>query len=477
MWVHLGKREEKYMKSLWLFFMLCVWAPVHAATILCLFKGDEGVTAEENEIRWHLSLPLKELGYELVYHDISAGYPEKDRLDTTKGIITWYRSAVMKDAELYVQWLHDQVSDGKKVIALGNFGAFQDEESKAWLSPEQLNIFFHSIGYDYRALWTDQVAQIRLSSLHPLVRLSADHRIFRSIDTYFQYKSLLQGNLNLVIISRRDLADSDSVMAGVSSKGAYAWNPYFIVEAAPGKYQFTVDRKRFIQTAMQYSGGGTSKLLLCLYNSGDGQSRSENEINWYLKDHLQQQGYTLSFFDISRRLPNPAETSDVRALVTWFRSSEMKSARAYLDFLSGMSAQGKKLIVFGSMGAHREKGSDEWLDTPSVNKFYNAVGLDYAGQWTDRPELIGIEPTTSPYIDTKWLGFVKPHYYVQLKPTISTLEPVLSLTRSDIPDGRSVLISRSPFGAYVDSAYLFARVEGEAKPLLKLAEFISDCLE
>ena len=39
-----------------------------ADSILGLYKSSEGTSAQENEIIWHLKLPLQELGYELVMH-------------------------------------------------------------------------------------------------------------------------------------------------------------------------------------------------------------------------------------------------------------------------------------------------------------------------------------------------------------------------------------------------------------------------
>ena len=102
----------------------------------------KGRVPGENEILWHLAPALTVQNFEVLYYDIDSGIPSQDDTESAHGIVSWYRGPVMKQAEKYILWLKKQLDQNRKVLIFGNFGAFQDADTKVWISHDPLNFFF-----------------------------------------------------------------------------------------------------------------------------------------------------------------------------------------------------------------------------------------------------------------------------------------------------------------------------------------------
>ena len=118
--------------------------------LIGLFKGSEKQSVTDNFIRKFAAESLVKMGYDIDYFDIEKDFPSKMTMAGYKGIITWYESPEMKNATGYCSWLRSQMDDGKKIVILGNFGAYADKVSLngkdflRYLKPEEYNRFFYS---------------------------------------------------------------------------------------------------------------------------------------------------------------------------------------------------------------------------------------------------------------------------------------------------------------------------------------------
>ncbi len=234
------------------FFALCIAVlPVSAQDrVLCLYKSGEQTSAQGNEIAWHLAKTLRELGFEPLYHDVSAGLPSPEVTRKTLGVLSWFRTAAMPQAGRYVRWLADQLAEGRRVLVFGNFGAFQDAKTESWLEDDEVNLFFRPLGWQFNGRYTEDPSVIRVERLHPLVDAAAHHELFEKPAYYLEFRSLLPANLDLVVLSRRDLPDSRSTMVGVSPYGAMALSPYFCSESG-GELAFVFSLKDFLLAGLK----------------------------------------------------------------------------------------------------------------------------------------------------------------------------------------------------------------------------------
>ncbi len=72
---------------------------------------------------------LNHLGFHLDVHAIDYGLPEDEVMQQYHGIITWFSSPEMKDPDAYVSWLKHQIEQQRKVIILGDIGAWVHQET------------------------------------------------------------------------------------------------------------------------------------------------------------------------------------------------------------------------------------------------------------------------------------------------------------------------------------------------------------
>ena len=94
--------------------------------LLCIYDGSEKQDIRNNNIRLYLSAFLKDLGFDIFYHDINSGMPDEALTADARGVISWFKDSAVKEARAYSQLLSTQISKGKKIFIFENFGAQND---------------------------------------------------------------------------------------------------------------------------------------------------------------------------------------------------------------------------------------------------------------------------------------------------------------------------------------------------------------
>ena len=282
-----------------------------------------------------------------------------------------------------------------------------------------------------------------------------------------------ENNLNLAVINRTDLKDGKSVVIGISTKGSMALHPYILQQTRDKRgFIYSFEMKRFLKMAIEYKSVN-SKHILCLYKSKDGQDDKENEINWHLSNSLKKNGFSLSFHDMSLGLPSKTH-SDAGAVISWFRSAEMNNPLAYIEYIERIASRGAKVIVLGNMGAHRDRKKHQWLDGKEINRVYSILGVDFKGQWTNKPELIDfIKEDSNAFKNSVGADIDSIAHYIHIKPVHSSVKPLLELKRNDQKDSLSIPVFVSAFGAYAENSYIFGV---KSKPYLDIKKLVLDVL-
>jgi len=442
---------------------------LNSEDVLGLYKSGEGTTESENEMIWHLKMPLQMLGYRLKLHDVSKGLPEDNVTNKYKVIISWYRSSEMKQAEAYISWLSKQLKNKRKVLVFGNFGFFKDSTTGKWIQNHVLNLFFEELGYKFMGNWTNKSKNLKINKLHPLLNVDHNFEPFRKLNDYLQYKSISKNNLDLAVIERTDIKDGESVVIGITSKGSIALHPYisfYSKQKKSNEYAFEI--KRFLKLSMEFKLNDSRKVM-CLYKSNDGQDKKENEINWHLKSSLKAAKYHLDFHDISSGLPSDAD-SDVKAVVSWFRTPAMKNPKKYIRYIERMVNRGIKVIVLGTMGAHQDRASEKWLEGNEINKVFNALGVTFKGNWTNDNQLIDFFDEDTEYFKSSIKEDLnKISHYINIQPNHRSVKSVLVINRKDLKAGKSSVIFISPLGAFAESSFIFGE---KSKPYLDIKKFV-----
>ncbi|MEQ8192511.1 MAG: hypothetical protein ABRQ39_31390, partial [Candidatus Eremiobacterota bacterium] len=182
--------------------------------MLALYKSSEKQSERENFIKKLASSKLFKLGYQLDYYDIDKGIPYD--MKNYSGIISWYDTSEMYDAAKYCEWLGDQVSEGKKVIVLGEFGAYTEKIRKdsgyilRYLSEIEINNFFYPFGLVMKQQWTDRADIINCDYISE--ECINKEMLSRKEDfkNYFLFKSRLSENKSFLTLSRKDRKGSKS---------------------------------------------------------------------------------------------------------------------------------------------------------------------------------------------------------------------------------------------------------------------------
>jgi polysaccharide biosynthesis protein PelA len=99
--------------------------------VLVLYKKSEGKDVENTAFYIKSGIILNHLGLAADYIDIESEKPGDEKMSEYRGIISWFDSEQMKNADEFNQWLLHQIDMGKKVVILGNYGALYDLDTFA----------------------------------------------------------------------------------------------------------------------------------------------------------------------------------------------------------------------------------------------------------------------------------------------------------------------------------------------------------
>ncbi|MCF6335469.1 MAG: DUF2194 domain-containing protein, partial [Spirochaetales bacterium] len=219
------------------------------------------------------------------------------------------------------------------------------------------------------------------------------------------------------------------------------------------------------------------KSVLALYKSSEGQTKTENEIYFYLSKPLSSMGFKIVYWDIDRGLPGESITKYSRAVISWYRGPSMRNAEKYLDFLEGMFEKGKKVIVIDNFGAYQDRGTGDYMQPLRLNSTLARLGIMYNGDWTQDGSLLNITYKDSEIVEfqgTQDIGISA--FFYHFIPSDRKLKVWLSINREDKSYEASPVIVTNRNGGFALSRYIYRVENGKVKMLLNLEKFIEEVL-
>ncbi|MBN1412241.1 MAG: DUF2194 domain-containing protein [Spirochaetales bacterium] len=219
--------------------------------ILALYKSSNGQTAKENEIFYHLSLPLEEMGFTIQYRDIDEGIPDANALKNVRTIITWFRDSSLSDPEAYIAFLNSAINSGRKVIVIGNFGAYQyRDEKEKYVRPALLNLPLSKLGLWYMGDWTDDASLLEVAGLDPSM-VEAEAKQDASKSSFFYRFIKTDRDMNVYLsVRRKDKNYPPSPFIVTNKNGGFAFPGYIYKEDKDGKINFLLNLKDFLRESL-----------------------------------------------------------------------------------------------------------------------------------------------------------------------------------------------------------------------------------
>jgi hypothetical protein len=217
-----------------------------ARSLLVLYKSSEGDTAKGNIFVYHLQAFALSQKYNLMYHDIDESFPSDATMKDIQAIVTVFDGPIMKKAKEYIEWLSRQARENKKVVIIGNFGAFSPDGNE-WYDPTILNTFYHTMGLEFAGHWTNNPKVIRI--VHKDEDMIGD--ITPTMLThYFLIKSVNPDNVIYLSLRRTDLDDSESAVVVKTPAGCLAMENYVFTQVA-NQTKKLLNLERFFTECMQ----------------------------------------------------------------------------------------------------------------------------------------------------------------------------------------------------------------------------------
>lgn len=456
----------RYCRSIVLVSLIlgALWsqALAQSGTALLLYKSsEEGVSA--SRVATKVEPILKSLGWKTTYHDVDKGLPT----GSADLIVSWYASAKIADPESYIDWMAGQISAGRKVVILGNFGAHTADGS-TWMTNESLNRFFYPFGLRYGAAYTGDTSVLRVT------KEQAPAAAPSPLNYYLLFTSENAQNQVYLEVERSDLSDSKSALVVQTPYGGMAQETYVD----------KLDLAAFLTGIVkaQKKVARRDKKLLGLYKSSEGVDARTNFLARFVAPTLYDLGYGIEYHDIDSGLPSVDRMGGYSGIISWYTTPELAKAADYINWLATQIDAGRRVIILGNFGAFAEDISSSagdvrrYLQSPEYNKFFFPFGLEFRGAWTPEKKSVKVAKKDSSVMTWLEPGHVGHYYWI--RSVHPDNQEFLTVTREDLQEGESAVVVSTPNGGLALESYVLSTDPATQQPRMHLdmKKFLSTSL-
>lgn len=243
--------------ALLLFLTPALWSYPRGRMLLALYNSSENpsLRADNNTIHQLAEMPLNWLGFYLHYHDIAQGVPPDDLTDQAHGIVTWFWTDEMAHPTQYLDWLQRQLNKEKKVVILGNVGAFVDSETKGVVPNAQINAVLNAMGLQWEGNWTAQSENISISSISKEMMNFEAQLNSKDLHYYEQVRSTGAQNKVYLTLNRTDLSNGKSDVVVTTPNGGFILSDYGVeFDNKTGEHRWYLNPFLFFARALDVDG-------------------------------------------------------------------------------------------------------------------------------------------------------------------------------------------------------------------------------
>jgi hypothetical protein len=200
--------------------------------ILALYKRSDEEDFSESALCSFAEPVLNHLGFFLDYHAVEDELPGEAAMQQYHGILTWFGSSEMPHPDAYVTWLEHQLGHGRKVVILGNFGAWADQETH--IPYRRAHTFFQRMGAKlYQTYFSNAPAQ-EIVYYDPAL-MDYEYELDLSDTEVMEQKILSTDPRNTVILRLHDKKLGDIEPIIITTTGALALGDYILHGTDPAK--------------------------------------------------------------------------------------------------------------------------------------------------------------------------------------------------------------------------------------------------
>lgn len=480
------------LKIVFVLFLVCM-DPIlilgnnDSLNLLILYKSSEGFSKKSNPFKNAIYHQIANLPYNIEYYDIENGLPNNEELKKYGAIISYYTTPRLKGAEEYLEWLTQQIFNQRKVIIIGNMGAYT-KDGKTWLTEDILNKFYLLLGLEFKTNWTSESRLLSVSRLDSQYLINSKLKSEITVNNYYQFNSIHPKNKSYIIINRKDITNGDSHILVETPFGGMALNDY-VTNNVNGKKVSVVDMGQFLQSCLSapfQSDDLPQKRILGLLKKSEDSTEYISYVHRFLFKHLFMLGYWTDYHFVENGLPNTDQMSTYSSVVTWFRTPNMINGEDYPSWLLNQIISNRKVIIFGNFGAFKgvikKPGNfdvDWWINRNKYNNFFYPFGLEFLGDWIGDTSVLRIK-YKNPQIVEKDIPIKNTDltHYFMWKSVNTENKVFLNIERTDRQNSESAFVVRTPYGGFAFENYLLKwdSIDNQLKFHINIPEFLKECL-
>lgn len=415
------------------FVRRCLAQPIKAKdlprqNILALLKKSENTTYNESFVHRFAFKSLLQLGYWMSYHFVEDGLFDQQKMKQYDAIITWFQTAEMLDGESYVNWLLEQITNGRKLIIIGNFGAFKAFKKVAsanseellvdwWITWPKLNNFFYPFGLEFLGGWFGDPEILQIKYKDPQMVEKDIPLELSDLTHYYTWKSVHPENKIFLEVERSDQPNSNSAFILRTPYGGMAFEGYLMKwDPEQEHLNFRLNLPAFLKECLTYQTKSLpqpiplikhreivnkelkskadkplksepqqpvvpadskeiKRWVLALYDKAENPDMDQNPIRNRVEIILNHLGLVLEYWDIQKGLPDAKKMAKFRGVMTWFHNPVMRQPDQYARWLEQQIKANRKVVILGNYGAFFDEENE--LPAGGIKSFFKTMGLRY----------------------------------------------------------------------------------------------------
>jgi hypothetical protein len=176
-------------------------------------------------LRERIAPVIAELGWVLRLHDVSGGLPTSEAMADCRAIISVFYDGKMSGAANYANWLAQHAKQGRRLVILNNFGAYQESSNGSWVAHDVINTALRMVGVRYDGQWTGDVRLLSAGKLNPAMFTSIPN--VKTAKHYYRFR-ITRDDVDVHFeVIRSDLNEGASAVVMSSPAGGLALTRYY----------------------------------------------------------------------------------------------------------------------------------------------------------------------------------------------------------------------------------------------------------
>ncbi len=373
---------------------------------------------------------LTKAGYSFEAKDVERVLDEKPDMSIYHGIMTVFQSSQMVGGDHYPNWLVEQMEEGRQILIVGSYGAYQgliakdDGTFTEWNeSTQTINTFFYPFGLQFFFAFTSDNQKLVLHDVDKKYGQFQSSLTQKDLNYYQLYKSVNLKNKVFFEVENTSIFDSRSAFNVITPFGGMILEGYASFwDPKKKKNFFRVDFTSFMKevfsqkspkvptfsyktheqlleenplpqreppvtiTDQDIAETEIPRQVLMLYKRSEAKSLDKSVLFNRAAVILEYLGLVPVYQVIEEGLPTDKAMEKIHSIVTWHNAPYMENAEAYGDWMLRQIDHGKRVAILGQYGASID-GKTQKKVTNQTDVF-EALGIEFVDRGPRRQERV-----------------------------------------------------------------------------------------